>query len=69
MSKVGGVLCPPALFHHSTFDALAALSGDAGAKSLFNGLSNTATVDLAPECALDIDTTADLDRAKGLTHA
>lgn len=69
MSKVDGILCPPAIFHHSTFDALTKLSGDTGAKSLFNQLSNTATVDLAPDRALDIDTTADLDRAKGLTHA
>ena len=69
MSKVDGILCPPAIFHAATFDELTRLSGDSGAKALFGKLTNTATLDLPPESALDIDTTADLDRAKGLTHA
>jgi xanthine/CO dehydrogenase XdhC/CoxF family maturation factor/CTP:molybdopterin cytidylyltransferase MocA len=69
MSQSGDVLCPPAIFHKSTFDDLMALSGDAGAKSLFAKLPNTAFVDLSPDNALDIDTIADLERAKGLMHA
>ena len=36
---------------------------------LFAKLPNTALVDLSPDNALDIDTLADLERAKGLTHA
>lgn len=69
MSLAGDILCPPAMFHETTFDDLMALSGDAGAKSLFAKLPNTALVDLPPDNALDIDTLADLERAKGLTHA
>lgn len=69
MSQAGDILCPPAIFHETTFDELMTLSGDAGAKSLFAKLPNTAVVDLSPDNALDIDTIADLQRAKGLTHA
>ncbi|MCH2456549.1 MAG: NTP transferase domain-containing protein [Henriciella sp.] len=69
MSQSGDILCPPAIFHKTAFDDLMALSGDAGAKSLFAKLPNTALVDLSPDNALDIDTLADLERAKGLTHA
>ncbi|WP_084421298.1 NTP transferase domain-containing protein [Henriciella litoralis] len=69
MSQTGDVLCPPAIFHHTTFDALKKLTGDAGAKSVFNKLAETATVDLPPQSAIDIDSVSDLEHAEGLTHA
>jgi molybdenum cofactor cytidylyltransferase len=54
---------PPALFPRTLFPALMALSGDRGAK----GLAGDATrVAAPPRLLLDIDTPADLDRARQL---
>jgi molybdenum cofactor cytidylyltransferase len=50
----------PALFAHEHFAALAALTGEEGARSLLSGdPSQVAAVDL-PELAFDLDTPADL---------
>lgn len=50
----------PALFTREHFAALAALTGDAGARTLLNGdPTQVATVEL-PELALDLDTPADV---------
>jgi molybdenum cofactor cytidylyltransferase len=58
-SSDGHLRSPPALFGAASFDALAALSGDAGARGL---LRNAALV-VAPSAELaDVDTTADLVR-------
>ena len=69
MTKVEGVLCPPAIFKRRHFDALLRLDGDAGAKALFRRLSHTKTVALPPELAIDIDHVADLQRAKETENA
>lgn len=69
MTKIEGVLCPPAIFKRRHFDALLRLEGDAGAKSVFRHLSNTKTIALSPELAIDIDHVADLQRAKETEHA
>lgn len=60
MTHAGGILCPPAFFHHSVFDALKHLEGDRGARHVFQTLDNTRTVTLDPRLAVDIDTQADL---------
>lgn len=59
-SSTHDVLGPPALFARETFDALSALTGDQGARAVFNTLNETRTVALAPEQARDIDRRADL---------
>jgi xanthine dehydrogenase accessory factor len=66
MTDTGATLCPPAYFHASTFPALMQLSGDHGAKRVFNTLRNTRTVHLAPELATDVDYVADLSNVKAL---
>ena len=64
MSKSREVLSPPALFKRCHFDALASLSGDRGAKSVFLDVEHgNQTVDLAPEAGVDIDVAEDLTRA------
>lgn len=68
MSRADGVLCPPAIFDKSAFDALTGLTGDQGARSLFATLPAASVVDMAPGEALDIDTLADLEKAEGLAH-
>lgn len=69
MSDAAGTLCPPAIFSRDTFPALKALSGDAGAKSVFRSLGETETIPLPAKAAFDIDTQGDLAQAEGLTHA
>lgn len=66
MSDTGKTLCPPACFHASTFPALMQLSGDHGAKRVFKTLSNTRTVSLAPDLAIDVDCVGDLLKIKAL---
>ena len=68
MSSAGNILCPPAIFHHSVFEALTQLGGDQGAKALFKSLDTTASVILPDKEAIDIDTRADLTQAEGLAH-
>ncbi|MGB3625931.1 MAG: NTP transferase domain-containing protein, partial [Henriciella sp.] len=60
MSEADGILSPPAIFSETCFDALCALSGDRGAKSVFESLDKTTTVKLRPILARDVDTLADL---------
>jgi molybdenum cofactor cytidylyltransferase len=58
-SRVDGALGPPALFPRALFPSLAALSGDAGARSLLRARSaGVVAVDLGLR-ALDVDTPAD----------
>ncbi len=65
MSCVNGTPCPPALFHRSIFPQLRQLTGDRGARGLFQQLSQTRTVTLAPRLGRDIDTLGDLADASG----
>ncbi|WP_084396847.1 NTP transferase domain-containing protein [Henriciella aquimarina] len=69
MSATGDTRLPPAIFSRAVFDRLGALTGDTGAKRVFETLDNTATVALSPDQAVDIDTTDDLQQLEGLTHA
>ncbi|HWA10985.1 MAG TPA: nucleotidyltransferase family protein [Opitutaceae bacterium] len=58
----------PALFLREHFAALAALTGDEGARILLNGpAGQVATVDL-PELAFDLDTPEDYERWRGGTR-
>ena len=66
MTEADGVLSPPALFRRETFSDLKSLSGDAGARGLFQKMAGTATVPLAAANALDVDTSADLAAAERL---
>lgn len=68
ISRADGVLGPPALFSRETFDALGALSGDQGARALFETLSETRIVDLATQYARDIDRRADLQALEAPTN-
>jgi len=69
MSCVNGMPCPPALFHRSVFPQLRELTGDRGARVLFQRLSQTRTVTLAPRLGRDIDTLADLaDASREFVH-
>lgn len=69
MSEAGGVLCPPALFRRSSFDALCSLEGDRGARDVFKRLGGTKTIACAAEFLLDIDTAADLAYARRIVQA
>lgn len=70
MTESGGTLSPPALFKRSQFEALMALSGDRGAKSVFlNSDAMTATIPLSKLEGMDIDCVDDLSRAKEIEHA
>lgn len=69
MSEASGVLCPPAIFDETAFEALRRLDGDTGAKAIFGALPRTSTVAMPSDEALDIDTQSDLDRAERLAHA
>ena len=71
--SVDAVMCqtprgmsPPALFHRRLFGALSNLSGDKGARAIFQARDNTATIDLSTEHAFDVDTQDDLDRANAI---
>lgn len=69
MTEVDGVLMPPALFRREAFETLQTVSGDRGARSVFERLENTATVSLAAEHAIDIDQVSDLAEAERLENA
>ncbi|MCR9269730.1 MAG: NTP transferase domain-containing protein [Hyphomonadaceae bacterium] len=70
MSEANGVLYPPALFKRRHFDALAELTGDRGAKSVFEGLEHgAATASITPQEAIDIDRVSDLTRRQETVHA
>ena len=62
-SSMGDILCPPAMFSARTFDQLSNVSGDAGAKKVFNALDSTERVSIPDSEAIDIDTIEDLARA------
>lgn len=53
----GGAPQPPALFPATVFPAIAALSGDSGARGLARG---AAFIEAEPEQLIDVDTPADL---------
>lgn len=63
MTDAGGVLLPPALFKRAQFEALRGLSGDRGAKSIFELLARKKTIALDPQLAIDIDEHLDLAHA------
>lgn len=70
LSDSNGRLSPPALFKRVHFDNLGHLTGDRGAKALFNGLNQGRdTIALDPEHAVDIDQVADLTRLEETAHA
>ncbi|MEM7640446.1 MAG: NTP transferase domain-containing protein [Pseudomonadota bacterium] len=61
---------PPALFKRDLFQALSGLTGDRGAKSVFNSMKDGAmTLQLSTGAGLDIDCIADLERARETEHA
>lgn len=60
-----GTLGPPAFFASSTFERLAALEGDRGAKSLLTLNPERVSIIDFPLAAFDIDTREDYDRALG----
>ena len=62
MCICGGTLMPPAAFAISAFSELSMIEGDAGARSVFSGLSNTATLSLSARQAQDVDTLETLVR-------
>lgn len=68
-SEIEGVPCPPVLFARSALPELLKLSGDAGARKLFQSLSNVRSVALSKADGLDIDSPEDLQRAGDLSHA
>ena len=59
-----GTVGVPALFPPGAFDALAALGGDRGAKSLFSDSRFTLKTVACEEAAIDIDRPEDLDRLR-----
>lgn len=70
MSDADGVLSPPALFKRTHFTALANLSGDTGAKSVFLKIGSGAeTLPLSPRQAVDIDQVQDITALEDTLHA
>lgn len=70
MSADKEVLCPPALFKRPQFEALEEITGDRGAKAVFEALSHGAEIlPLSAHAAIDIDRIADLKRALDPQHA
>ena len=69
MTESAGRLMPPALFRRDQFSALMAITGDRGAKAVFQTLEGTATAALDAALAFDIDTTDDLNTAEEALHA
>lgn len=65
MSVSEGVLMPPAVFARASFNDLAQLSGDTGARAIFDALPNTTTRLIATTEAIDIDTPDDLAKHTG----
>lgn len=70
MTETEHVLCPPALFKRDQFAKLSGISGDRGAKSIFQDIAFGArTITLSAHAAIDIDCIEDLNRAKETEHA
>ena len=70
MSADKDVLCPPALFKRPQFAALEQITGDRGAKTVFESLTQrTEILPLSAHAAIDIDRVADLKRALDPQHA
>lgn len=64
MSDNGENLSPPALFKRKWFKVLSEISGDRGAKSVYQEIAvDKTTIKLAADAGLDIDFVADLTRA------
>ena len=64
MTTVQDFLTPPALFSREQLASLKQLTGDKGAKAVFNALENTMMTPLAKHYAVDIDTMDDLLAAR-----
>lgn len=62
-TRANGNAMPPAIFGTDLLGALGNLVGDHGARALLKSLR---TIELAADLALDVDTPADLERAKQL---
>ena len=60
-SSFAGVLSPPAIFPSSDFDELMTLTGDRGAKVMFDEHAERLVTLECPDAAMDVDTPADLD--------
>ena len=70
MTACDEIRTPPALFKRDMFQALSGLTGDRGAKSVFNNMKTGAMTLRVPMTAgLDIDCVADLERARETEHA
>ena len=68
MSEFEGKPTPPALFARASLSEILAAEGDQGARKIFKSLSNTVTVPLRPEHAIDIDTVSDLEAMREVLH-
>ena len=68
MSETGGRLSPPALFRRDHFDQLAAITGDRGARRIFETIPARQVVAAAPDLLMDIDSGLDLQRAEDLLN-
>ncbi|MEL7452655.1 MAG: nucleotidyltransferase family protein [Pseudomonadota bacterium] len=68
MTRAGAVSMPPALFTAHKGATLARLTGDRGAKSVFETIQKKTLVDLQDDLALDIDTPVDLERVEAVFH-
>jgi len=68
MSETGGRLSPPALFRREHFDKLVAVTGDRGARQIFENIPMRRVVTAAPDLLMDIDCGLDLQRAEELLN-
>ena len=68
MSETGGRLSPPALFRRDHFNQLVAVTGDRGARQIFERIPARHAVTAAPELLMDIDCGPDLQRAEELLN-
>ncbi|WP_340692895.1 nucleotidyltransferase family protein [Hyphomonas sp.] len=68
MSETGGRLSPPALFRRDHFDKLVAVTGDRGARQIFENIPMRRVVAAAPDLLMDIDCGLDLQRAEELLN-
>ncbi len=70
MTECNDVLSPPALFKKNLFEALSSVTGDRGAKSVFQSLAvGVETIKVSAAAAMDVDHVADLERLKELSDA
>lgn len=68
MSEAGGRLSPPALFRRDHFNQLVAVTGDRGARQIFESIPARQVVAAAPDLLMDIDCGLDLQRAEELLN-